>query len=163
MGQGPGSRKRRRLIQTAGALVFVLNSQQIAHGATLVGVRVWPAADYTRLTLEHDAPLSFNWFTVKDPLRLVVDIEGLDLTPQLKDLVGKIDANDPYVALVRVGQNRPNVVRMVIELKAEVTPQVFELKPIGQYQYRLLLDLHPTEPPDPRLAGTPIPAASPGR
>jgi N-acetylmuramoyl-L-alanine amidase len=149
---GAGGGQRRRLIQGAGALVLSLGSMQIARGATLVGVRVWPAADYTRLTLEHDAPLTFNHFIVRDPLRLVVDIEGIDLTPQLRDLVGKIDANDPYVALVRVGQNRPNVVRMVIELKAEVTPQVFELKPVGQYQYRLVLDLHPTEPPDPLMA-----------
>src|SRR5262249_15402359 len=67
-------------------------------------------------------------------------------------LVGKIDANDPYISLVRVGQNRPNVVRLVIELKAEITPQVFELTPIGQYQYRLVLDLHPTQPPDPLMA-----------
>jgi len=125
---------------------------QIARGATLLGVRVWPAADYTRVTLEHDAPLSFSQFIVRDPLRLVVDIEGIDLTPQLKELVGKIDASDPYISLVRVGQNRPNVVRLVIELKAEVTPQVFELKPVGQYQYRLVLDLHPTDPPDPLMA-----------
>ncbi|HUL65610.1 MAG TPA: N-acetylmuramoyl-L-alanine amidase [Burkholderiaceae bacterium] len=151
-GQGPGGNERRRLIQGAGALVLTLSSLQIARGAALVGVRVWPAQDYTRLTLEHDAPLSFSHFIVKDPLRLVVDIEGLDLTPQLTELVGKIDASDPYIALVRVGQNRPNVVRMVIELKAEVTPQVFELAPIGQYQYRLVLDLHPSEPPDPLMA-----------
>ncbi len=144
--------QRRRLIQGAGLLVLSLGRLQIARGATLLGVRVWPATDYTRLTLEHDAPLSFTHFIVRDPLRLVVDIEGIDLTPQLKDLVGKIDANDPYIAVVRVGQNRPNVVRMVIELKAEVTPQVFELKPVGQYQYRLVLDLRPTEEPDPLMA-----------
>jgi len=148
----PDGERRRRLIQGAGALIVSLTAPQIARGATLLGVRVWPAPDYTRLTLEHDAPLSFNHFTLRDPMRLVVDIEGLDLTPQLKELVGKVDAGDPYVALIRVGQNRANVVRMVIELKVEVTPQVFELKPIGQYQYRLVLDMHPTEPPDPLMA-----------
>jgi N-acetylmuramoyl-L-alanine amidase len=145
--------QRRRLIRGAGALILFLASPlQIARGATLVGVRVWPATDYTRLTIEHDAPLSFTHFLVRDPLRLVVDIDGLALTPQLKELVSKIDANDPYVAVVRIGQNRPNVVRMVIELKAEVAPQVFELKPVGQYQYRLVLDLHPIEAPDPLMA-----------
>jgi N-acetylmuramoyl-L-alanine amidase len=150
--QEPGSGQRRRLIQGAGALILFLSSTHIARGATLLGVRAWPASDYTRLTLEHDAPLIFNHFLLRDPLRLVVDIEGLELTSQLKELVGKIDANDPYIALVRVGQNRANVVRMVIELKKEITPQVFELKPVGQYQYRLLLDLYPTEPPDPLMA-----------
>src|SRR5262245_9278744 len=97
VGEGSEGEQRRRLIFTAGALVISLTSGQIARGAALLRVRVWPAADYTRVTLEHDAPLSFNQFIVRDPLRLVVDIEGIDLTPQLKELVGKIDANDPYI------------------------------------------------------------------
>jgi N-acetylmuramoyl-L-alanine amidase len=146
-------RQRRRLIQgAASTLVLSLSPLQIARGATLLDVRVWPAADYTRVTLEHDAPLAFTHFVVRDPLRLVVDIEGIELTPKLKELVGKIEADDPYIALVRIGQNRPNVVRLVIELKAEVTPQVFALDAVGQYQRRLVLDLHPAEAPDPLLA-----------
>lgn len=153
MGGAAGKGQRRRLMQGAsGLLVLALSPLQIARGATLVGVRMWPAPDYTRVTLEHDAPLAFSHFMLRDPLRLVVDIEGIDLTPQLKELVGSVDADDPYIALVRAGQNRPNVVRLVIELKAEVTPQVFELAPVGQYQYRLVLDLHPTSPPDPLMA-----------
>ncbi len=116
-------------------------------------MRVWPAADYTRVTLEHDAPLKFTHFIVSDPpLRLVVDIDGIDLTPALKELVGKIDANDPYIELVRIGQNRPRVVRLVIELKEQIRPQVFALEPVGPYQHRLVIDLHPLEPKDPLLA-----------
>ncbi len=138
----------------AGTLVVSLGPFEIARGATLLGVRVWPAADYTRVTLEHDAPLKFSHFLLRDapPLRLVVDIEGIDLTPQLKELVGKIEPDDPYIALVRVGQNRPRVVRLVIELKEDVNPQVFSLEPIGPYQHRLVMDLVPVNPPDPLLA-----------
>lgn len=118
-------------------------------------MRVWPAEDYTRVTLEHDGPLTFSHFIVRDaaqPLRLVVDIDGLDLTPTLKELVGKIEANDPYIALVRVGQNRPKVARLVIELKEDIKPQVFSLAPVAPYQHRLVLDLYPVNPPDPLLA-----------
>ena len=118
-------------------------------------MRVWPAEDYTRVTLEHDGPLKFSHFMVRDPasaFRLVVDIDGLDLTPTLKELVGKIEANDPYIALVRVGQNRPKVARLVIELKEDIKPQVFSLEPVGPYQHRLVLDLYPVNPPDPLLA-----------
>ena len=137
----------------AGTLVL-LSPLQIARGASLIGVRVWPAADYTRVTLEHDAPLQFNQFMVREtpPLRLVVDIEGIDLTPTLKELVGKVDANDPYIQLVRIGQNRPRVVRLVIELKEDVRPQVFSLDPVGPYQHRLVMDLYPVQPPDPLMA-----------
>lgn len=138
---------------SAGALVLSLAPWQIAYGATLLGVRVWPATDYTRITLEHDAPLSFSHFMVNEaPPRLVVDIEGIELTPKLKELVSRVDANDPYIALMRLGQNRPRVVRLVIELKEAIEPQVFALKPVGPYQHRLVLDLRPLNPPDPLLA-----------
>lgn len=137
----------------AGTLVLSLAPWQIAHGATLLGVRVWPAADYTRVTLEHDAPLSFSHFMINEsPRRLVVDIEGIDLTPQLKELVGKVDGSDPYIAVMRLGQNRPRVVRLVIELKEAIEPQVFALAPVGPYQHRIVLDLRPLAQPDPLMA-----------
>ena len=114
-----------------------------------MAVRVWPAEDYTRVTLENDSDLKTSHFIVKDPERLVVDIEGIDLNPTLKQLVAKIEPNDPYIRQVRVGQNRPNVVRLVFDLKAEVNPQVFTLAPVGEYRHRLIFDLYPVNPPDP--------------
>jgi N-acetylmuramoyl-L-alanine amidase len=141
---------RRRWLKGAGALVLSLSPWQIVRGASLVGVRVWPASDYTRVTLEHDAELKVTHFLVNDapPQRMVVEIDGLDLTPQLKELIGKVDARDPYIQLIRIGQNRPHVVRMVIELKEPVKPQVFTLEPVGPYRRRLVMDLYPVEPPD---------------
>ena len=153
-GEGP-SRERRQLIHAAGGtLVLALTPFDIARGATLLAVRVWPAADYSRVTLEHDAPLKFSHFMVRDtsPVRLVVDIEDMELTSKLREIVGKVQPDDPYIALVRVGQNRPKVVRLVIELKEDIKPQVFSLEPVGPYQHRLVLDLYPVNPPDPLLA-----------
>jgi N-acetylmuramoyl-L-alanine amidase len=148
-------RCRRRLIQAAGgSLVLALSPLEIARGATLLAVRLWPARDYTRVTLEHDSPLKFNHFLIREtpPLRLVVDVEGIDLTPKLKEIVGQVEPNDPYIEVVRVGQNRPKVVRLVIELKEDVKPQMFSLEPVGPYQHRLVLDLYPVNPPDPLMA-----------
>ncbi|MBK9244867.1 MAG: N-acetylmuramoyl-L-alanine amidase [Burkholderiales bacterium] len=146
--------RRRFVAGAAGTLVLSLSPLQIARGASLLDVRLWPAADYTRLTLEHDQPLRFTHFMVRDtpPLRLVVDIEDVELSPRLKELVGRVGADDPYIALLRVGQNRPRVVRLVIELKEDIRPEVFALAPVGPYQHRLVLDLRPLEPPDPLLA-----------
>ncbi len=123
-----------------------------AGGTLLLAVRVWPAEDYTRVTLENDSDLKASHFIVKDPERLVVDIEGIDLNPELKGLVAKIQSNDPYIRQVRVGQNRPQVVRLVFDLKEEIIPQVFTLKPVGGYQHRLVFDLYPAEPLDPIAA-----------
>jgi N-acetylmuramoyl-L-alanine amidase len=121
----------------------------LAHGATVVAVRVWPARDYTRVTLELDEPLRTSHFTVADPPRLVVDIEGVETDAALREIVAKVKSNDPYIDAVRVGQNRPRVTRLVFDLKSPVAAQVFTLPPIAAYRHRLVLDLHPAVPPDP--------------
>jgi len=142
--------RRRFLAGGAGLVALALARPQPASAATLLAVRVWPATAYTRVTLEHDSPLAFSHFMIRDsaPLRLVVDIEGLELTSTLRDLVSHVDADDPYIARVRVGQNRAHVVRLVFDLKADVRPQVFAVEPYGPYQHRLVLDLFPAEPQD---------------
>ena len=118
----------------------------------MLAVRVWPAADYTRVTLESSAAVKFSHFTVKNPERLVVDLEGVELNGVLDGLSGKIGADDPYIRLLRAGRFKPGVVRLVMELKTEVAPQVFVLAPVGEYGHRLVLDVYPANPVDPLLA-----------
>lgn len=139
---------RRNLLQ-AGGVVLLLGRQHIAQGATIVAVRVWPAPDYSRVTLESDIPLTAKPVFVPSPPRLAVDVEGLDLNPALKELVAKVRADDPNIASIRVGQFAPGVVRLVIDLKQEARPQVFTLAPIAPYKHRLVLDLYPAKAVDP--------------
>jgi N-acetylmuramoyl-L-alanine amidase len=136
-------------LKAGGTLLVSVFAPVSAHAAQILAVRVWPAEDYTRVTLENDTNLKTDHFIIKNPERLVVDIEGIELNPTLKELVAKIQPNDPYIRQVRVGQNRPNVVRLVFDLKAEVDPQVFTLAPVGEYKHRLVFDLYPANPPDP--------------
>ena len=144
--------KRRDLLKFAGA-ALLLSVTPISHAATsLVAVRIWPAEEYTRITLEASAALNFSHLLVTDPDRLVVDLEGVELNSVLQTMPSKVLESDPYIRLIRAGQNRPGVVRVVVELKAPINPQVFTLKPIGSYGHRLVLDLYPTEPLDPLLA-----------
>lgn len=140
--------KRRHLLG-GGLLWLWLGPAQLARGASLLAVRAWPARDYTRLTIESDAALKTSQTFIPDPPRLAVDIEGLDLLPGLRELVSKVQPNDPNIAGVRVGQNSPNVVRLVVDLKQPVKPQVFSLKPVEPYQHRLVLDLYPARAIDP--------------
>ncbi|RJG15676.1 N-acetylmuramoyl-L-alanine amidase [Massilia cavernae] len=141
--------KRRTILKAGGTLLLSVLSPLPAQAAQILAVRVWPADDYTRVTLENDTNLKATHFIVPDPQRLVVDIEGLELNPTLKSLVAKIESEDPYIKQVRVGQNRPNVVRLVFDLKEEVRPQVFTLAPVGSYKHRLIFDLYPVAPSDP--------------
>jgi N-acetylmuramoyl-L-alanine amidase len=141
---------RRRLLR-AGGLVLLLKAPQLAFGAEIVAVRVWPAADYTRVTIESDAALAAKHSLFSAPDRLVIDVDGLELSPQLRELVGKVRSDDPFIAGVRVGQNQPRLVRLVIDLKQQIAPQVFTLVPVAAYQHRLVFDLYPTQARDPLL------------
>jgi len=133
----------------ASALALMLGWADICRGASLLAVRVWPAKDYSRVTLESDVALKTKYTFVPSPPRLAIDIEGLDLNPSIKEWVGKIKPDDPNITGVRVAQNSPGVVRMVFDLKQAVQPQVFALSPVGTYQHRLVLDLYPSTPLDP--------------
>ncbi len=141
---------RRQAIQF-GSVALLLKAPQLAWGAEIVAVRVWPAADYTRVTIESDAALAAKHSLFEGPDRLVIDIDGLELSPQLKELLGKVKADDPYIAGLRVGQNQPRVVRMVIDLKQATAPQVFTLNPVAAYKHRLVFDLYPSQARDPLL------------
>jgi N-acetylmuramoyl-L-alanine amidase len=143
---------RRTVLKAGATLLLSVTAPLRASAAQILAVRVWPADDYTRVTLENDSELKATHFIVKDPERMVVDIEGLELNPTLKSLVAKIQSNDPYIKQVRVGQNRPNVVRLVFDLKEEVKPQVFTLPPAGNYKHRLIFDLYPVKAADPIAA-----------
>lgn len=140
---------RRTVLKAGATLLLSLLGHGVARAAQIIAVRVWPAKDYTRVTLENDSKLKATHFTIKDPHRLVVEIEGVDLDTKLKSLVAKVQSNDPYIAQVRVGQNRPGVVRLVFDLKEEIQPQVFTLEPVGEYKHRLIFDLYPQTPSDP--------------
>ncbi|CAD6539480.1 N-acetylmuramoyl-L-alanine amidase [Paraburkholderia sabiae] len=143
---------RRRQILRAGASTLVLGlAPRLAFAQSVLGVRVWPARDYTRVTIESDQPLQNTQQLLQGPDRLVVDLNGLDLDQALKDLVSKIAPNDPQIQSVRVGQYQPHVVRMVFDLKGSVKPQVFTLTPVGTYKYRLVFDLYPAVAPDPLM------------
>ena len=144
-------RGRRDALKRVGSLVL-LQAPQLAFGAEIVAVRVWPAADYTRVTLESDTALVARHSLVSSPERLVIDIDGLELSAQLRELVGKVRSDDPFIAGVRVGQYQPRSVRLVIDLKQAVAPQVFPLAPVAAYKHRLVFDLRPTEALDPLLA-----------
>ena len=147
--------ERRRALRTLGRAVLLLGAPQLAlgaAGATIVAVRVWPAQDYTRITIESDAPLTATHLMVPAPERLVVDIAGLELKAALRELVGQVQPDDPYIAGVRVGQFQPRVVRLVFDLKQAVRPDQFTLLPVAAYRFRLVFDLYPVQAVDPLLA-----------
>ena len=145
---------RRQLLGgcAAALLLGVVPSALAVPAASVLAVRVWPSHAYTRVTIESSTPLAFNHFAVKDPERLVVDMEGVDLNGELQSLATKIGDGDPFIQKLRAGRNKPGVVRLVLDLKAAVSPQVFTLPPAGDYKHRLVIDLYPAGLEDPLIA-----------
>ncbi len=162
-----GSINRRHLLRQ-GALVLLLGTQQIARGATIVAVRVWPAPEYSRVTIESDGALTSKQIVMTNPPRLAVDIDGLELSAELRELVAKVRADDPFISGIRIAQHAPGVVRMMIDLKQVAVPQVFTLTPVAAYKNRLVFDFYPVKTVDPlealiaeRMKDKPLPAPTP--
>jgi len=131
--------------------MFALSAPVVA-ATQVTSTRVWPAQDYTRIALESAAPLRHQLLQLKNPDRVVLDLEDVAVTPALEELAGKVGANDPYVKSVRIGRFKPGVVRLVFDLKSEAKPEVFTLRPIAEYGNRLVLDIYPAQAVDPLLA-----------
>jgi N-acetylmuramoyl-L-alanine amidase len=143
-----GSLRNRALM-----LCVLLGTMAGAQAATPISaVRIWPAPEYTRVTIESEAALAYSAFSITAPDRLVVDLEGVEPGTALEALASRLNADDPFIAAIRVGRFKPGVVRLVLELKQPANPQLFELKPVGEYGHRLVLDVYPKVPVDAILA-----------
>lgn len=137
------------LLTLAGA---ILPGSPAIAASEIASARLWPAQEYTRLTLESQSPITHNVFTIGGPDRLVLDLEDVDSNAAVESLPSKISPDDPYVSGIRIGRFKPGTVRLVLDLKTQVKPQTFILQPIGDYGYRLVLDIYPAEPVDPIIA-----------
>lgn len=144
MSQAPFDPGRRRLLNLAAAtLILSVSRVSLAGDRQIVAVRVWPSSTYTRVTLETSDLVQFKTFSLANPDRLVVDLQGVTLNSVLKDISSQISANDPFIRSARAGQFNPDTVRLVLELKAPVKPQVFTLAPVAEFKNRLVVDLYP--------------------
>lgn len=138
--------RRTFLSNGAGLLLLSIAPAGGAQAAPqFVAVRIWPASSYTRATLESTRPLQHKYFLLDNPRRLVVDIQGASLDGVVQSLPQKLSRNDPYVAGIRVGQFNPETIRVVMDLKTAVNPQVFALTPVANFKHRLVIDLYPTQ------------------
>ncbi len=145
-------KQTRRAVLRSGLLLLSLALSHRAWGSTVLAVRLWPASDYTRITLESDVVLKAVHQQPKDPLQLWVDLQDVTLSTPLREMASKIRADDPYLRHIDITELPTGGVRLTLMLKQSVLPQVFSLKPVENYQHRLVFDLFPTHPVDPLLA-----------
>ncbi|WP_397323425.1 N-acetylmuramoyl-L-alanine amidase AmiC [Pantoea agglomerans] len=137
---------RRRFLQGTGALLLLSVSRTgLAAKSHIVAVRIWPSSTYSRMTLESNVALKYKQFALSNPERLVIDIQGLHLNPVLKGVDKQVRVDDPFIKNARVGQFDSNTVRVVLELKRNVAPKIFNLSPVAGINHRLVVDLYPSQ------------------
>jgi N-acetylmuramoyl-L-alanine amidase len=134
------------------ATQLVVPSVAWAEVARIASARMWPAQEYTRVVLETPVSLMHQVSTLKDPHRVVLELEGVRLTPELAQLPTRVQASDPYIAAIRFGTRAPETLRVVFDLKTETRTQLFVLKPVAEFGFRVVLDLYPLTPLDPLMA-----------
>lgn len=130
-----------------GIALFFLGVCHAVQAANLVSaVRVWPAQDYTRITLEAGTAFTYKMSYMQNPDRVVLDIDNIELNQTIKSLADKVQVSDPYIKQIR-SANFQQGVRLVVDLKAAAKPNAFTLTPTGAYKYRLVLDVYPALDP----------------
>jgi len=134
------------------ATQLVVPSVAWASVGQISSARMWPAQEYTRVVLEAPVSVAHQVLTLKDPNRVVLELEGVRLTAELAQLPTRVQASDPYIAAIRFGTKAPETLRIVFDLKSETRTQLFVLKPVAEFGYRVVLDLYPLTPLDPLMA-----------
>ena len=135
----------RQLLKIALVTCSLLGNTHVQAANNITAARVWPAQEYTRIAFESAAPIKYQLIILKNPDRLVLDMEDIELNAVLKTLSDKILSGDPYIKQVRAAKYKPNVVRIAIDLKGEVKSNLFALAPAGDYKNRLVLDIYPLQ------------------
>lgn len=116
------------------ATVFPFSAVQ---AATVDGVRMWAGPDNTRLVFDVSGPVDHKVFVLRNPDRVVVDMENSRLLRKPRGL----DFRKGLVTGLRSGERNKHDLRMVLDLKNSVRPKSFLLKPTQQYGHRLVIDL----------------------
>ena len=123
-----------------------------AEASRIASARLWPAQEYTRVIFEAATPIEHQLVVLRDPNRAVIDLARIEPSRELEELATRVQPSDPYIAAIRVGRPSEGFLRVVLDLKTEVRPQVFSLAPIAEFGHRLVIDLYPLVPVDPLMA-----------
>lgn len=137
MASKPGPLKCLGGLIAAAALALIGPAAAGAAEHTVRDIRMWTAPDHTRLVLDLDSRVEYRLFRLQDPARVVVDLEGTRSDADHDDL----DLPDPVLKDVRTGYPEEGTFRVVMDLKRDVKPKTFQLKPQEHHGHRLVVDL----------------------
>ena len=134
---------RRDLLLGALSTPLVLNSEALLAASNKLELRLWPGDDSSRVTIESGSKISYEMQIAryKRPYRIILDIKGLRITPDFARKLQAFKPRDKFISAVRAGQFKPDVARVVFELKQDARVQAHAAKPVAGYAYRLILEI----------------------
>lgn len=132
-----GSRLRLFVVFFTLAIAFITSN---ASANVLEGVRVWHSPDETRVVIDVQSEVSFTYFTLTSPERLVIDLKN---TSSKSKLPMKVTDSDVLTKIRASSPPDKGTYRLVFELKKKSPAKLFTLAPTpgGQYGHRLVVDL----------------------
>ena len=125
-----------RLSAALSVCLFIVVAPVLAQ-TPVDNARIWPATDHTRLVLETGDQVQHSLFALTSPQRLVIDIDKAALKTDLSAL----ELAETPIERIRTGRRKGGDLRIVLDMKAQVEPRSFLLKPNQQYGHRLVVDL----------------------
>lgn len=128
------------MLQKAIQIIFLLTlaiSVQAAGTIDIRAVRMWPAPDNTRVVFDLTGDVEHSLFMLQNPARLVIDIKNTRLDKPLPGL----DLAPTLIQDIRTAPRNNKDLRVVLDLKKEITPKSFVLRPNEEYGHRLVIDL----------------------
>ena len=140
---------RREALQVLAALVAGGTATLAFGGPKILAVRAWPGKSSTRITIESDSELRFFVTALSNPDRAVVDLSDVQADAAFQKALETLKNDTGVLSKARIGQFRPDTARLVLELKSTAETAAFALPPVGQYRYRLVIDLTPVDADDP--------------
>jgi len=108
--------------------------------AQVFDLRFWSGDETTRVVLDLEKKVELKYDRVGNPDRLFVDLARTRLHPNLTSRTFPV--GDGLLAQVRIGQNRDDVVRVVLDFKEVYEYSVFYLEEDGHT--RLVIDVRGT-------------------
>lgn len=143
---------RREALQALAALVAGGAATLVLGGPKILAVRAWPGKSSTRITIESDSELRFFVSALANPDRAVVDLSDVQADAAFQKALETLKNDTGVLTRARIGQYRADTARLVLELKSRSETAAFALPPVGQYRYRLVIDLTPLDADDPIAA-----------
>ena len=123
-------------------LLLLLSSSSFSAGniAQISDVRIADRATETRVVFDLTSPVKHSVFVLKNPDRVVLDIDQCDANGKLK--ASRIGGT--LVKELRYAQKTSEKLRVVLDLNKAVSPKSFLLPPQSGKAYRLVIDLTST-------------------